>query len=150
MFNLKVFSKISLLAYLSLQATACTTMGKALNPFHEEPPKEAYYGELNDKAISGAGKKIEVARGALESMGSYRQAQTPEPTYPVLQPAVIRLLWVPDHQNKYGDLVPAHYYYLKVLDDRLAVQDRFELEQQLGDKNSGSNVPFVNKGEYQN
>jgi hypothetical protein len=52
-------------------------------------------------------------------------------------------MWIPDHLNKSGDLVPAHYYYVKVLNDRWAVQDAFELEQQLGSTKEASSMPFV-------
>jgi hypothetical protein len=40
-------------------------------------------------------------------------------------------MWVPDHLNSHGDLVPAHYYYLKVKKESWAVTDAFELEGQL-------------------
>ena len=73
-----------------------------------------------------------AARQALEVMGTYRRAMAPQPYYPVIQPAEVRLMWIPDHLNKFGDLVPAHYYYLNVLGDRPAVQDAFEVESQLG------------------
>jgi hypothetical protein len=54
-------------------------------------------------------------------------------------------MWVPDHLNKAGDLVPAHYYYLKVRDDYWAVQDAFEMERQLHEEDgSGSSAtPWV-------
>jgi hypothetical protein len=55
-------------------------------------------------------------------------------------------MWVPDHLNAHGDLVPAHYYYLKVKKDSWALQDAFELEAQLGSSSGGnaSAVGFVN------
>ena len=77
------------------------------------------------------------ARHALEVMGTYERAQAPQPSKPVIRPAEIRLMWVPDHLNAAGDLVPAHYYYLRVLDDRWAVQDAFDLEQQLNGRGRG-------------
>ncbi|MCO6432483.1 MAG: hypothetical protein J5J00_16640 [Deltaproteobacteria bacterium] len=127
---------------------ACSSVGRVLNPFYEEPPPEAYLGEKNDRAISGGKQKTEEARQALEAMASYRRAQEPRPTNPVIYPAVVRLMWIPDHLNKYNDLVPEHYYYLRVLDDRPAVTDSFELMEQLnvsGDKTG--NVPFVHADE---
>lgn len=114
-----------------------------MNPFYESPPPEAYLGEKNDRALNATYEKAETARSALEHMATYRRANEPEPIHPVIQPAVVRLMWVPDHLNKSGDLVPPHYYYLKVLSDRWAVQDAFELESQLGPTNSGSNVPWT-------
>ena len=91
-------------------------------------------GRRDTSSISGnSGKKASEARHALEVMGSYRRAQAPQPVYPVVQPAEVRLMWVPDHLNRFGDLVPAHYYYLRVLNDRWAVQDAFDLERQLED-----------------
>ncbi len=131
--------------------TGCSSMGNALNPFYEAPSAVALQGEMNDRAIGGAGGGAEDrARVALQQMNSYRAALPPQPQNPVLQPAVVRLMWIPDHLNKNGDLVPAHYYYLKVLRDRWAVTDAFELESQLhGDRgqSAGSTIPFVLDGE---
>jgi hypothetical protein len=46
-------------------------------------------------------------------------------------------MWVPDHLNKVGDLVPAHYYFLRVRDSHWAVTDAFEIEKQLNTGTSG-------------
>ena len=123
--------------------SGCSAAGSFFNPFYEEP----LLGDKNDKAISGGGQNEDTARQALEAMASYRRAQTPQPVDPVIQPAVVRLMWIPDHLNKNGDLVPAHYYYVKVLRDRWAVTDAFELEGQLGNGNRTSNIPFVHADE---
>jgi hypothetical protein len=122
---------------------SCTTASKAMNPFYETPSSLALQGDANDHALTGGGNSSNGARQALEEMATYRRTQNPEPINPVLQPAVVRLMWIPDHLNSYGDLIPAHYYYLKVLKDRFAVQDAFELESQLGSKTSGGSIPFV-------
>lgn len=125
---------------------SCQTVSNAMNPFYETPKPVALLGEMNDKALNGGANNIDGARKALEAMASYRDAHAPQPTYPVLQPAVIRLMWVPDHINKHGDLVPAHYYYLKVLKDRWAVQDAFELQDQLspnGGSGGTAGLPFT-------
>lgn len=132
----------SLLSALLL--CSCGTMGRVLNPFYEPPTELAQMGERNDRALYNENDKGYSARAALEAMSSYQRANAPQPNNPVIQPAVVRLMWVPDHLNKNGDLVPAHYYYLKVLKDRWAVTDAFELEGQLGSTRSGSNLPFVN------
>ncbi len=83
-------------------------------------------------------------------MGEYQRAQTPQPGYPIIRPAEMRLMWVPDHLNKYGDLIPAHYYYLKVLGDRPAVTDAFDIERQLdeasGSTGASSGTPWIYKG----
>lgn len=99
---------------------------------------------LNSGASTSA-TPDERARHALEVMNSYRRSQEPQPYDPVLQPAEVRLMWIPDHLNKNGDLVPAHYYYLKVLPERWAVQDAFDLEQQLNTASEGSGglTPWV-------
>ncbi len=132
-----------IMVVLGLSISGCTTSSQLLNPFYEEPQPEAHLGENNDRAINDSGSKEDTARKALEAMTQYRSSQAPQPVNPVLQPAVVRLMWVPDHLNRNGDLVPAHYYYLKVLGDRWAVQDSFELEQQLnGGKREASGVPF--------
>lgn len=122
-----------------------------LNPYSEDTPVPM--GERNSNALreevgGGSGGGAEKARHALEVMGSYRRAQAPQPTYPVVQPAEVRLMWVPDHLNRTGDLVPAHYYYLKVLNDRWAVQDAFDLERQLneGSSSNSSAIPWVEPG----
>lgn len=126
-----------------LVLNACSTMSAAMNPFYEEPSPEALLGEANDHALNGDKGKLDTARTALEAMASYRRAQTPQPNAPVIQPAVVRLMWVPDHLNKHNDLVPQHYYYLKVLNDRWAVTDAFELESQLGSKTDTGNMPYT-------
>ena len=106
----------------------------------------ALLGEKNDNALSGAGTtgKAENARTALEQMGGYQRAHDPQPVNPVMTPAVVRLMWIPDHVNKSGDLVPAHYYYLRVKRDDWGAQDAFELEAQLGGPGgAASSFPFV-------
>lgn len=128
--------------------SACSTVGNALNPFYDDPKPVALLGEMNDKALNEGGGSEDKARLAFDQMANYRAALPAEPNYPVMQPAVVRLMWIPDHLNKNGDLVPAHYYYLKVLKDRWAVQDAFELEAQLsGDGRptggNAGNVPFI-------
>jgi hypothetical protein len=126
--------------------SGCSSTANLLNPFYESPTPEALMGERTDKALNETEGKAEKARSALEAMSTYRSAQTPKPYDPVLQPAVVRLMWVPDRINKHGDLIPAHYYYLKVLSDRWAVQDAFELEGQLKQKGAGaSNIPYTTK-----
>ncbi len=142
-------ARLALLPVVALLCS-CTTMSNAMNPFYEEPKPVALLGEMNDHALNGGSNNAQGARSALEAMASYRDAQTPQPVNPVLQPAVVRLMWIPDHLNKNGDLVPAHYYYLKVLKDRWAVSDAFELEQQLSPNSAaatssgGANgLPFV-------
>ena len=118
-----------------------------LSPFRDPGPPDENVGDTSNKTLleetggasnGGSGSQATNARAALEVMASYRQAQDPQPTYPVLQPAEVRLMCVPDHTNKTGDLIPAHYYYLKVLDDRWAVQDAFDLETQLNRSTSGA------------
>ena len=86
----------------------------------------------------------DAVRHALEQMGNYQRTHEPQPVNPVMQAAVVRLMWVPDHMNKSVDLVPAHYYYLKVKKEDWAAQDAFELEAQLnGPGGSTSSFPFV-------
>jgi hypothetical protein len=124
--------------------TGCGTIQNLLNPFYEPPSERATLGNRDDRALNEGEGKVNTARKALESMSTYQRANDPKPYNPVMQPAVVRLMWIPDHLNKSGDLVPAHYYYLKVLSERWAVQDAFELEGQLGgNKGSSSNVPFA-------
>lgn len=133
-----------------LGAVGCSSSaGDLLNPYAESAP-ESTLGERSNRALldgDGHGSKSEAARHALDVMGSYRRAQAPQPTYPVVQPAEVRLMWVPDHLNRAGDLVPAHYYYLRVLNDRWAVQDAFDLERQLhqGSNGAGSATPWIYK-----
>lgn len=139
-FTVKTVAALS----LAIFATGCSSVGNALNPFYESPKPVALLGEPNDHALEEGDGKSERARQAMETMASYQRAHDPQPNNPVIQPAVVRLMWVPDHLNKHGDLVPSHYYYLKVLKDRWAVTDAFELEAQLKTGGSGdSSVPFV-------
>lgn len=127
-------SKVAMLFLLS--TIGCALAGPAadeLNPYGEGNFIEEK-GNRDQSALTGVGggsKEGTAARQALEVMGSYRRALPPQPTYPVIQPAEVRLMWVPDHLDRHGNMVPANYYYLRVLNDRWAVQDAFELEYQL-------------------
>ena len=145
---IRTFAKSCTLTGALALLSACSTMGNALNPFYEEPAPNALLGEANDHALGGSGGGAEDrARMAFDSMARYQAALPKDPADPVMQPAVVRVMWIPDHLNKNGDLVPAHYYYLKVLRDRWAVTDAYELEGQLhGDAKAGganSSIPFV-------
>ncbi len=141
--------RVNLLTLLTLSAisTGCGTVGNFFNPFYETPSPVAYMGQKNDAALNneGGGGKAANAREALEAMGTYQRAHAPQPVNPVMQPAVVRLMWIPDHLNSHGDLVPAHYYYLKVKRDQWAVSDAFELEAQLGSSTgNASSIGYVN------
>ena len=132
--------------WLLLSLSACNQVSNMMNPFYESPKPIALQGEKNDKALNGTIQKEDAARTALQAMSTYQRAQLARPENPVMQPAIVRLMWVPDHLNQNGDLVPAHYYYLKVIDNRWAVTDAFELQAQLEGASAGgaaSNVPFV-------
>lgn len=140
--------KLAIVLGIAGSLTGCSSMSRVLNPFYETPSEVAYLGQKNDSALnegSGAGKG-DKARAALETMASYQRALPAQPQNPVMMPAVVRLMWVPDHLNSHGDLVPAHYYYVKVKRDSWALQDAFELEAQLGGSTAGnaSSVGFVN------
>jgi hypothetical protein len=136
-----------LLAAVLLLPSACQTMSNALNPYYETPSGNALKGQPNDHALNDDGKTDE-ARQALEQMASYQRAANPDPYKPVYKPAIIRLMWVPDHLNAHGDLVPAHYYYVKVLTGSFAVSDAFELQGQLDpEKASAGTVPFVHENQ---
>ncbi len=147
----RVVKRLSLIAYLGLIsgfATGCASQAfEVFNPYGEDAPEGA--GQRNLQTLmeeTGGGGDADRARHALEVASTYRRAQDPQPNYPVMQPAEVRLMWVPDHLNKAGDLVPAHYYYLRVLNERWAVQDAFELEQQLSEgSKEGSATPWVYK-----
>jgi len=143
----KIIAKASegaLCGTMLLSASACTSVSNAINPFYEDPAPEAMLGDRNDHALSGEKSKSDTARQALEQVASYQRAHSPSPAKPVMQPAVVRLMWVPDHVNRTGDLIPAHFYYLKVLKDRWAVDDAFELEGQLSPRGgSSASIPYV-------
>ncbi|HMO19053.1 MAG TPA: hypothetical protein PKA63_13180 [Oligoflexia bacterium] len=161
----RIFIGASILCLAGMSACAAAgSVADNLNPYADGNKIPAEYGgERNTGAIMGGGggaKSAEAARHALEVMGTYRKALPPEPTYPVIQPAEVRLMWIPDHLNAVGDLIPAHYYYLRVLPDRPAVTDAFEIERQLdlstggysagasgslGTGSGGSTTPWVYK-----
>ena len=146
----KLLPLVILIAFIAA-LSGCAQMGEAadaINPFAEPGPD---LGERSNNALldegSGGGKSAENARHALKVVGQYRSAQLPEPAYPVIRPAEVRLMWIPDHLSKTGDLVPAHYYYLKVLHDRWEVQDAFDNEKQLnqGSSGVGTATPWIYK-----
>jgi hypothetical protein len=140
---------LTLLCLVGVTLSGCATVGQFLNPFRKTPPPEAYLGEKNDHALLDQSDKSKEAREAFEQLGEYQRSHLPSPNRPVMQPAVVRLLWIPDHVNSLGDLVPAHYYYLKVLDERWAVSDSFEMINQLDTEKSPmsqrSSVPYVTR-----
>ena len=133
---------LCLVVALSL-LTGCAKVGKHMNPFAEPPTPEALGGQPNDHALRGGAGSEDSARAALTAMSTYQRAHYPQPNNPVMKPAVVRLMWIPDHLNRSGDLVPAHFYYLKVKSEQWAVQDAFELEGQLGAKTDSSAIPYV-------
>ena len=54
------------------------------------------------------------------------------------------MVWVPDHLSMHGDLIDAHYAYVKVKDEQPAVTDAFEILEQLGvDKRDST--PFIER-----
>lgn len=150
--TLRLIIRGTLIATVMLALSACSNRASnLLNPFYESPPPVALLGEANDRALTGGSTNEDKARMALEAMGTYQRAHLPQPAAPVVRPAVVRLMWVPDHVNRSGDLVPAHFYYLKVKGDDWAVQDAFEMEAQLhgprGRAGASSTIPFVLEGE---
>lgn len=151
-YRLKLFSSTRSIKKVTIRSlaisscyilSACSVAGPiadGINPYGDEQSANLG-GERNTGAILGNGggaKSAEAARHALEVMGTYRKALPPQPNYPVVQPAEMRMMWIPDHLNAVGDLVPAHYYYLRVLPDRPAVTDAFEIESQLDLSTQGS------------
>ena len=138
---------VSLAAATAISSALCGCSSKMLqnvfNPFYDPPSDAAVSGELSDRAISGGADNASHARAAFEHMAEYQRAHVPQPVNPVVQPAVVRLMWIPDHLNRVGDLVPAHYYYVRVLAERWAVSDAFELEGQLKSGNAASNVSYA-------
>ena len=134
---------------MAASLSGCGTFGQFLNPFYEAPTEEALLGSRSDHALNETKEKEETARAALEQTASYQRALPPQPINPVMQPAVVRLMWIPDHLNSHGDLVPAHYYYLRVLRDRPAVTDAFELEAQLGTGPASSGTGYVQPEDVQ-
>lgn len=113
-----------------------------MNPFDEPISDTAKLGKADDSALSGGTDKATNARSALDALATYQGAQLPQPYNPVLRPAIVRLMWVPDHLNRSGDLVPNHYYYLKVKDDQWALQDAFDIDAQLGSSTGSSAIPY--------
>lgn len=153
MFTQHLIKKIIILISsisLSLVVSGCARVGATLNPFAEKLPSYAYAGNPNDHALTQDGGSVDKARSALQGLGRYPRAHQPKPQNPVIQPSVVRLMWIPDHLNKHGDLVPAHFYYLKVLEDRWAVTDVYEQHELVsgggsGGRSSSSHLPFTTK-----
>lgn len=133
-----------------LSATACSNRAfDNLNPYDDSPETEL--GKRDNSAILEGGANStsdERARHALEVMGSYQRAQEPQPYKPVMRPPVVRLMWIPDHLNKAGDLVPAHYYFLRIKNSEFEVADAFDRMDQLdrGATGAGSATPWAFPG----
>ena len=144
-----IFKKLVILSVLGMCFSGCYALQNVFNPFYEPPTEHALKGELSDRAIQeGTTSLGGSARDALENIASYQRAHLPQPNNPVMQPAVVRLMWIPDHLNNNGDLIPAHYYYLKVLNERWAVTDAFDLEKQLGTgTKDSSSIPYISQSD---
>ena len=133
--HIRLIKVIVLCFSLASFSTGCSAIKKSadknLNPFTDETTN--VYGTRDPLSLSngGRGGSAETARKALRALRSYQRTQAPQPAAPVINPSIVRLMWVPDHLNRAGDLVPAHYYYLKVKDDDWALQDAFDIEDQL-------------------
>lgn len=135
----------SVLILASFSLSACNTAGRVLNPFYEPPGEYAYGGKANDHALNDSANKVDSARQALEAANTYQAAHMPTPNKPVYKPAVVRILWVPDHLDKNGNLVAAHYRYVEVKRGEFNASDAFEIERQLGSTIGGSNISFATK-----
>ena len=138
----------------TLLLIGCASEGASLlHPYADTGMEEL--GERSTRALtqgSGTADEDKIARQMLSGVGTSRKALPPSPNRPVVLPAEIRLMWIPDHLNKYGDLVPAHYYYLRVMDERFNLEDAFSTEGQLdpynnsrGSKSGGGATPWVYK-----
>ena len=130
----QLFTKFILSVALVAVLSGCHGFADTLNPYTDSVGTELGQRDTSALGGGGAGKQAAVARQALEVMGTYQRAQAPQPYYPVIRPADIRLMWIPDHLNRLGDLVPAHYYYLRVTRDTPALQDAFEIEREISSR----------------
>ncbi len=134
--SIQLFQLLGAVTVGSLVA-GCSVAGPAadeLNPYGQGNAVQSLGIRDNSTVVGASGggsKEAERARHALETMATYQRTQAPQPVYPVIRPAEVRMMWIPDRLNQHGDLVPAHYYYLRVMNDRWAVQDAFDIEQQL-------------------
>ncbi len=136
------------LALLVATQIGCGSASRFFNPLQKEPDPEAFLGSPNDHALNEDANQVEKARERLEdSLATYSKEHTPQPYKPVMLAPVVRLMWIPDHLNRHGDLIPAHYYYLKVLPGRWAANDKFDMVEQLntgkGSAGAPSPYPFV-------
>lgn len=149
--NLSILTnKKLILLVVVFSLTSCGSIGRLLNPFRRTPPPEAFLGEPTDHALATSKNKAEEARMAFKSMGEYQRQHTPSPNKPVIQPSIVRVMWIPDHITTDGDLIPAHYYYLKVLNERWSVTDAFDIKDQLNSPGgrtpkNGSGLPFISR-----
>ncbi|MFN8391981.1 MAG: hypothetical protein U0136_16950 [Bdellovibrionota bacterium] len=139
----RTLSQIVCAALVLSVMTGCG-VADGLNPY-SDGSTGGDLGERNTNALGGGGgggKQTVAARHALEVMGQYERALPPQPYYPVVKPAEVRLMWIPDHMNRLGDLVPAHYYYLRVTRDNFAMQDAFDIERSLSSRSG----PYAGSG----
>ena len=129
----KIAALTALTGFALLSLGGCGVTNRAADEANPFSAGGTTYGDRNNNAILGAGGGggVGEARKALEAMATYRRAREPQPYYPAMNPAEVRLMWIPDHQTLDGNLVPAHYYYLKVMHDNWALQDAFAIEGQL-------------------
>lgn len=144
------FMKGIFLSLLVVFLAGCSTVSNAINPYYKTPPKEAYAGSRNDHALTGGGSNREqkALTAIMNEPGHSYGANSAAPYKPVIKPAVVRLMWVPDRLNRNGDLIPAHYYYLRILNDRFAIEDAFEVNAALNATTrsvGGGGIPFIYK-----
>ena len=132
-------SGLAVVCAMSACATSAgNSIADSINPYAADESQGL--GQRNTSALTGGGgggQSAEDARKALENLSKYQRASAPQPVYPVMRPAEARLMWIPDHLTLDGNLVPAHYYFLKVTNDVWQVQDAFEVEGQFDNISNG-------------
>ncbi len=133
---------------LGIFVLGCSSVSNAINPYYKTPPKEAYAGKRSDHSLTGGGREEKALSAISSEIASRAGATSSSPYKPVVTPAVIRLMWVPDRLNRNGDLIPAHYYYIRILNDRFVLEDAFEINAMLNSTTKSADsggYPFIYK-----
>ena len=135
---------IQIIRYLS--SLAVLTLLAGCGASSSSHGSELSLGQRNNHALIGnSGVSLLSREERRQILHRKLAGNTAQPYHPVVYPAQLRLLWIPDRLND-KDYIPDNYYYLRITNDIFATEDLRDLETQLFEEtDSKSNVPWIVK-----